>query len=99
MPYGLILEFPPSVGEAEYDAVNEQLAVDPRTAAGAFPAGLLTHTAGKSDQGWVVSEIWETKEAQAAFMDSALGAAFAATHMPPPVRITWFELVANVHVR
>ncbi len=97
MAFGLILAFPAEVGEAQYDAVNAHLGVDPRSGEGGLPGGLLSHTAGMSEEGWVVSEVWETKEAQAAFMATALGAAFAATQLPAPTRITWFEIVANRH--
>lgn len=97
MAFGIILAFPSSVGVEQYDAVNSHLAFDPRTGEGSWPDGLLSHAAGQADDGWVVSEVWETKEAQDAFMHAALGPAFAATQLPQPTRVTWFELVTNIH--
>jgi len=94
MAAGLILQFPSSVGEQQYDAVNSRLGWDPRTGQGAWPAGMQSHAAGMSDDGWVVTEIWESKEAQAAFMGSRLGPALAG--LPEP-RVLWFDIVASQH--
>jgi hypothetical protein len=94
MAAGLILQFPASVGEKEYDAVNSKLRFDPRTGKGDWPAGLLSHSAGKSDQGLIVTEIWESKQAQAAFMESQWGAALA--DLPEPT-VLWFDLLAGQH--
>lgn len=94
MAAGLILQFPPSVGEREYDAVNSQLRFDPRTGAGEWRAGLQSHSAGNSAEGWVVTEIWQSKEAQAAFMRDHLGPALA--DLPEP-RVLWFDVAASQH--
>ncbi len=97
MAYGLILAFPAGVGEAEYNAVNANLPFDVQAGVG-FPDGLISHAAGMSDEGWVVSEVWETKEHQHAFMEGDLGKAFGIVQLPPPNRVYWYELVTNVHV-
>ena len=94
MAAGLILQFPASVGEKEYDAVNAKIGFDPRTGGGDWPAGLQSHLAGKSDQGLVVTEVWESKEAQAAFMESRLGPALGELSEP---RLLWFDVVASQH--
>jgi hypothetical protein len=94
MAAGLILQFPASVREQEYDAVNSQLRFDPRTGEGDWPAGLQSHSAGASDDGWVVTEIWESKEAQAAFMESQLGAALSGLPQPS---IVWFDVAVSRH--
>jgi hypothetical protein len=94
MAAGLILQFPASVGEQEYDAVNSRLQFDPKTGAGDWPAGLQSHSAGASGEGWVVTEIWESKEAQAAFMESRLGPALSS--LPQP-QVLWFDVVASQH--
>ena len=96
MAHGLILAFPAGVGQPEYDAVNAHLSFDVQNAEN-FPEGMISHTAGMSDEGWVVSEVWETREAQHAFMEGELGKAFAAVRLPPPSRVYWYELVSNVH--
>ena len=94
MAAGLVLRFPSDVGEPAYDQVNALLGFDPRTGEGDWPAGLQSHSAGPSDQGWVVSEIWESREAQGAFMEAKLGPALAEMPMP---EVLWFDVVANLH--
>ncbi len=96
MAYGFILAFPAGVGETEYEAVNSHLSWDRFTGEG-MPDGMLSHTAGMSDdEGLLVSEVWESKETQAAFMAEQLGAALGAARVPDPARVTWFEIVTNV---
>ncbi|HEX9066655.1 MAG TPA: hypothetical protein VF843_16215 [Streptosporangiaceae bacterium] len=93
MAEGLVLQFA-GIGEADYDAVNSRLDFNPRTGEGNWPAGLLHHAAGASDSGWVVTEIWESRQAQGDFMASRLGPALAG--MPEPA-VTWFGVVADQH--
>lgn len=94
MADGLILQFPAGVGELEYDAVNAKLNFNPRTGEGDWPDGLRSHSAGPSGSGWVVSEVWDSKDAQGAFMGSRLGPALA--DLPHP-SVTWFDVVASQH--
>lgn len=42
------------------------------------PEGLILHTAGESDQGWYVYDVWESKEAFQRFADDQLGPAMAS---------------------
>jgi hypothetical protein len=95
MPAGIILQFPSGLTETEYDAVNVKLGWNPKTGEGDRPAGLQSHTAGLSDDGWVVTEVWDSREAQGAFMESRLGASLEG--MPHP-KITWFDVVASEHI-
>lgn len=94
MAAGLILQFPASVTESEYDAVNEKLSFEVRGGDGSdWPAGLLAHAAGASDEGWLVSEIWASREAQAEFMENDLGPALGSVGVADPIRVTWFDVV------
>lgn len=93
MADGLILQFD-GVSEQDYDSVNARINFDPRTGQGDWPAGLQSHSAGASDGGWVVTEVWDSQAAQGAFMADRLGPAL--TDMPAP-RITWFNVVASQH--
>jgi hypothetical protein len=89
---GLILEFSEG-GEAEYRAVSAHLGVDVETGIGDWPEGLLSHAAGTSSNGtWVVMEVWSSREVQAAFMESRLGAALAAGGATAVPTVTWVEL-------
>jgi hypothetical protein len=94
MAEALILEFD-GVGQTEYEAVNGQLGIDMVTGAGDWPAGLMLHAAGTADSGaFVVTEVWSSREAQAEFMATRLGAALAAGGITSAPRITWIPLVA-----
>ncbi len=85
----LVLEFE-GFGRDVYDAVNRELGLNDDWSAGQVPAGLIDHVAGASGSGWVVVEVWESREAQAAFMESRLGAALQAGGVPgPPTRMEW----------
>lgn len=76
-----------------YRKVNEALGIDMDTGAGDWPAGLLTHSAGRTDKGWTVVEVWESREAQDNFMKSRLGAALQSVGVDkPPTRAEWTSL-------
>jgi hypothetical protein len=77
-------------GRNVYDAVNRELGLSDDWSAGEIPAGLIDHVAGASSAGSVVFEVWESREAQAAFMENRLGAALQAGGVRgPPSRVDW----------
>jgi hypothetical protein len=43
------------------------------------PDGLIMHTAGASDQGWYVYDVWDSREDFERFVAAQLGPAIAAT--------------------
>jgi len=95
MASGLILEFD-GVGREQYDAVNAALGIDAATGQGDWPAGLVYHAGGAKPGGWVVFEVWESQEAQAAFMNGRLGRALQDGGVTgPPTRIEWLDLAAH----
>jgi hypothetical protein len=90
----LILEFA-GVGEKEYEAVNNQLGIDMHTGQGDWPPGLLAHAAGVADDGsFVVTEVWSSRAAQAAFMESRLGAALGAGGITAVPNVRWVPALA-----
>jgi hypothetical protein len=92
---GLILEFD-GVGRAEYLAVNAALGIDAETGQGDWPDGLLFHAGGAKDGGWVVFEVWESREAQQRFMEGRLGSALGEGGISgPPARVQWLDLAAH----
>jgi hypothetical protein len=93
MAYAIVLEFA-AVTEQQYDAVNEKLGIDMAAGTGDFPFGLVSHGAGPTTDGWLVTEVWESKAAQQAFMSNRLAAALAATGVPAPSRMTESNLVS-----
>lgn len=97
MAEALVLEFE-GVGRAEYDAVNGKLGVDMTTGEGDWPEGLLMHAAGTSERGtFVVNEIWSSRDAHDAFMESRLGEALAAGGITTPPTVTWVSLISLHH--
>ena len=95
MAEALILEFT-GVGETEYQAVNSKLGIDMTTGKGDWPKGLLMHAAGTSDLGtFVVTEVWESRDEQEAFMQERLGAALASSGIEGPPTVTWVALLAH----
>jgi hypothetical protein len=94
MPELLILEFS-GIGEAEYQAVNNQLGIDMNTGQGDWPPGLLMHCGGTAGDGeFVVTEVWSSRQDQQAFMSSRLGAALAAGGVNSAPRARWVPLLA-----
>jgi hypothetical protein len=91
MAYGIVLRFE-GVGEDQYWAVNKELGIS-RDGSGDWPAGIVSHAGGPTDNGWVVTEIWNSKADQEAFMASRLGAALGSVGLPQPVQVIESELV------
>jgi hypothetical protein len=95
MPDLLILDFT-GLDEGDYLAVNKELGLDPKTGAGDWPAGLITHVAGTSDDGHAyVMEVWESQQAQADFMSSRLGAALARGGVTVEPQVTWAHVIGH----
>ena len=89
----LILEFAGATAE-QYLAVNKILGVDVKTGEGDWPAPLLTHIGADGAAGLVVVEVWESQDAQAAFM-ARLGPALAEAGLPAPARMEWLSLLGR----
>ncbi|MFN2629384.1 MAG: hypothetical protein ABR569_12225 [Gaiellaceae bacterium] len=57
-----VLMMMPGLKQEQYEQVNEKMfgrsSVDPADA----PSGLLVHSAGPTQDGWYVYDIWESKE-------------------------------------
>jgi hypothetical protein len=94
MADAIILEFD-GVGRDGYEAVNELLGLDAASGAGDWPDGMMSHTAGAKPGGWVVFEVWESKDAQAQFMGGRLGSALHEAGLPAPTRVEWLDLAAH----
>jgi hypothetical protein len=96
MAAAVILEFE-GITQKEYDAVNAALGIDPKTGAGDWPDGLVSHAGGMNDDGdLVVVEVWDTPGHQAAFMEGRLGEALGKGGVTaPPKSVTWVELFAH----
>jgi hypothetical protein len=94
MSYGIVLRFE-GVSEDQYWAVNDKLGIN-RDGTGDWPAGLQSHTGGTTENGLIVSEVWDSKASQEAFMASRLGPALGEVGVTPPVQMIEAEVV-NSH--
>lgn len=95
MADGLILEFE-GFGVDTYEQVNGLLGIDMASGEGDWPAGLLAHTGGAKEGGWVVFEIWASQADQERFLSERLGPALAQAGIEgPPARLEWIEVAAH----
>ena len=91
----LVLEFD-GFGKDVYAKVNEILGIDMVSGEGDWPAGLLSHAAGRTADGWTVVEVWESREAQEKFMNERLGKALHQAGVEkPPTKADWTSLEAH----
>ncbi len=67
MKYGIVHHFPGGTKE-QYDAVLEAVHVSKDT----LPEGQIFHTAGKSEDGWTVVAVHDSKESWEQFRDNIL---------------------------
>jgi hypothetical protein len=95
MADGLILEFE-GFGADKYEQVNGLLGIDMASGEGDWPSGLLSHTGGAKEGGWVVFEVWASRADQERFLAERLGPALAEAGIEePPARQQWLELSAH----
>jgi hypothetical protein len=79
-----------------YGKVNEILGIDMQSGEGDWPPGLLVHSAGRTDKGWQVVEVWDSREHQEKFMNDRLGAALQkAGADKPPSKAEWTSLESH----
>jgi len=94
-----ILEFD-GLTEETYDEVNAHMGIDSETGDGDWPAGIVSHTAGPTERGWIVIEVWETQEDQDDFMKTRLGPALHKAGVTgKPKRAEWSKARAHHHPR
>ena len=93
MSEAIILEFRDASPDL-YDAVNKILGLDPTSGSGDWPDGMVSHAGAEhpDGNGLTVFEIWESREAQDAFMTSRLGPALGQAGVPEPTRVEWMPL-------
>jgi hypothetical protein len=95
MADGLILEFE-GFGVDTYEQVNGLLGIDMASGEGDWPTGLLAHTGGAKEGGWVVFEVWASQADQERFLSERLGPALAQAGIEgPPARLEWIEVAAH----
>lgn len=80
MAVGVIMMIPDGTQQM-YDQAMENLGLT--ADGGVWPEGILTHNAGPSDEGWMVVDTWESKEAFGKFAESRLMEAVQKAGIPP----------------
>jgi hypothetical protein len=95
MAEALILEFE-GVGREQYDAVNQTLGTDPNSGSGDWPDAIRYHAGAAKPGGWVVFEVWDSRDAQERFMNERLGPALQQNAVPAPSRAEWLELAGHM---
>jgi hypothetical protein len=81
-----ILQMQPGGKKEQYTQVNEAMFGQSSPRQDQVPEGLIIHTAGPTDDGWYVYDVWESREAFQRFMDEKLGPAIRQVFgdQPPP---------------
>jgi hypothetical protein len=83
MAVGVLVAAPEFTKEI-YDGISEKLFGHAPMRPDDAPDGLIAHSAGQSDQGYYVYDIWESREAFQRFMDEKLGPAMGEVMDGPP---------------
>ena len=78
MPVGM-LQTLQGVTKEQYDQVNEKMFGQSPPPADKAPDGLIVHSAGPTQGGWYIYDIWESPEHFQRFATEKLGPAMAAT--------------------
>jgi hypothetical protein len=60
-----------------------------------WPTGLRFHAAGSTGAGFLVFEVWDSRDAQDRFMQTRLRPALQAGGSPQPTRVEWITLAAH----
>jgi hypothetical protein len=95
MADALILEFE-GYSVDDYERVNAVLGINMQTGEGSWPDGLLLHSAAIKPGGFVIYEVWASKEDQERFMNERLGQALQEGGIEgPPARNEWLDLQSH----
>jgi len=81
MAIALFMKFE-GVTQAQYDEVMRELGLD--SASASWPEGIISHTAGSTDGGWCVVDVWESRAAFDRFAQERLGSATQKAGVPAP---------------
>ncbi|WP_427174812.1 hypothetical protein [Arthrobacter sp. 92] len=74
---------------AQYDQVIEKMGLTP---GGPAPAGAISHWAAATDNGILVTDVWETREQYDAFARDQIGPFSAEAGIPEPPKVTYYDV-------
>ena len=90
MAIGFILQFD-DLSTAKYDAVAKEIGYKLHSN-GNYPLGILSHVSGKTPNGLVVVDVWDSEQEFGAFLEGRLKPAFAKVGGIPEPKVTTFEV-------
>lgn len=81
-----MLQMLQGVTKEQYDQVNEAMFGQATPPTDQLPDGLILHSAGPSEGGWYIYDVWESKDAFQRFTDEQLQPAVRKVFgdQPPP---------------
>jgi hypothetical protein len=84
MAIGVLLDIPGGTQE-QYEQINEKAFGDPKGPSEPID-GLIVHTAGATDGGWRIFDVWESREAFESFNNELIMPAVEGMDLPeiPP---------------
>ncbi len=92
MAVAVVLEFEGATLD-QYDEVLKLMGLTPK---GAGPPGALFHWAAKTDSGFLVTDVWETRELFDAFAQDKIGPLSAQVGLPNPPKITYHDVHSHL---
>jgi hypothetical protein len=92
MAVGIVMMFE-GVDQSKYDGVMKAMELPLHSnGGGAWPAGIISHSAGKTANGWCVVDVWESEAHFGKFLEGRLKPSFAKVGGMPEPKVTTFEL-------
>ena len=90
MAIGLVMQFKGVLGPDKYDAIMSELGLS--AGGGNWPAGIISHVAGATADGWCVVDVWESQGQFDRFFGERLKPAFDKVGNIPQPEITSFDV-------
>lgn len=88
MAVAVVMEFEGATLD-QYDQVLEKMGL---TSGGPTPPGALFHWVAQTDDGIIVTDVWETREAFDQFGEEHIGPLMAEVGIPAPPQTTFHEV-------
>jgi hypothetical protein len=88
MPVAVQMDFDGATTD-QYDEICKKMGLTPK---GPGPAGAISHFATKTDSGFRVVDVWETKEQFEAFARDKIGPFSAEVEITGPPQMQFFEV-------
>src|SRR5208283_4220448 len=94
MAVGLIMQFS-GVDAAKYDAILKEAGLKGKNAV--WPAGIISHAAGPTADGWCVVDVWSSQAQFDRFLSKTLKPAFDRAGGMPEPHVTTFQIHNKYH--